>query len=129
MRMHTHTHTHTHTLTAFPWCQCYTVDRVEHIQHMKVGGQGVNSTNMNICTLALVYSAFFSPVLRFQIYYTCIYTYIYIYIYIYSAAETWCLKAKRVAKLNSTEMDFWRRSARISRKDKIRNNIIKQKRM
>ena len=24
-------------------------------------------------------------------------------------------------------MDFWRRSARISRKDKIRNNIVKQK--
>ena len=24
-------------------------------------------------------------------------------------------------------MDFWRRSARISRKDKIRNSIIKQK--
>jgi hypothetical protein len=24
-------------------------------------------------------------------------------------------------------MNFWRRSARISRKDKIRNNIIKQK--
>jgi hypothetical protein len=43
------------------------------------------------------------------------------------AAETWCLKAKTVAKLNSTEMDFWRRSARISREDKIRNNIIKQK--
>ena len=43
------------------------------------------------------------------------------------AAETWCLKAKAAAKLNSTEMDFWRRSARISRKDKIRNNIIKQK--
>jgi hypothetical protein len=43
------------------------------------------------------------------------------------AAESWCLKAKTVAKLNSTEMDFWRRSARISRKDKIRNNIIKQK--
>jgi hypothetical protein len=42
------------------------------------------------------------------------------------AAETWCLKAKTVAKLNSTEMDFWRRSARISRKDKIRNNIIKK---
>jgi hypothetical protein len=43
------------------------------------------------------------------------------------AAETWCLKAKTVAKLNSTEMDFWRRSARIPRKDKIKNNIIKQK--
>jgi len=42
------------------------------------------------------------------------------------AAETWCLKAKTVAKLISTEMDFWRRSARISRKDKIRNTIIKQ---
>jgi hypothetical protein len=38
------------------------------------------------------------------------------------AAETWCLKAK----LKSTEMDFWQRSARISRKDKIRNTIIKQ---
>jgi len=43
------------------------------------------------------------------------------------AAETWCLKAKTVAKLNSTEMDFWWHSARISRKDKIRNTIIKQK--
>jgi hypothetical protein len=43
------------------------------------------------------------------------------------AAETWCLKAKTVAKLNSTQMDFWRRSTQISRKDKIRNNIIKQK--
>jgi len=42
------------------------------------------------------------------------------------AAETWCLKAKTVTKLNSTEMDFWRRSARISSKDKIRNTVIKQ---
>jgi hypothetical protein len=43
------------------------------------------------------------------------------------AAETLCLKAKTEAKLNFTEMDFWRRSTRISRKDKIRNNIIEQK--
>jgi hypothetical protein len=43
------------------------------------------------------------------------------------AAETWCLKVKTVKKLNSTEMDLWRRSARISRKDEIRNNIIEQK--
>ena len=43
------------------------------------------------------------------------------------AAETGCLEAKTIAKLNSTEMDFWWRSARISRKDKIRNTIIKQK--
>jgi hypothetical protein len=42
-------------------------------------------------------------------------------------AETGCLKAKKAAKLNSTVMDFWRRSARISRKDKIRYTIIKQK--
>jgi hypothetical protein len=37
------------------------------------------------------------------------------------------LKEKTTAKLNSTEMDFWQCSAQISRKDKIRNNIIKQK--
>jgi hypothetical protein len=43
------------------------------------------------------------------------------------AAETWCLKAKTLAKLNSTEMDFWRHSPRISRKDKIRNTTIKQR--
>ena len=43
------------------------------------------------------------------------------------AGETWCLKAKTVSKLNCTEMDFWRRSARIFRKNKIRNTIIKQK--
>ena len=43
------------------------------------------------------------------------------------AAETGRLKVKTIAKLSSTEIDFWRRSARISRKDKIRNNIIKQK--
>ena len=42
-------------------------------------------------------------------------------------AETWCLKAKKLAKLNSTEMYFWRHSARISRKDKFRNTIIEQK--
>jgi hypothetical protein len=41
------------------------------------------------------------------------------------AAETWCLKEKTLAKLNSTEMDFWRRSATISRKDKPRNTTIK----
>jgi len=36
-------------------------------------------------------------------------------------------KSKKVAKLSSTEMDFWWRSAWISRKDKIRNTVIKQK--
>jgi len=51
----------------------------------------------------------------------------YLKVQLTCAAETWCLKAKTITKLNSTEMDFWRRSARISRKDKIRNNIIKQK--
>ena len=43
------------------------------------------------------------------------------------AAKAWCLKAKTVAKLNSTEMDFWRRSAKISKKNKIGNTITKQK--
>ena len=43
------------------------------------------------------------------------------------AAETWCLKAKSIAKLNSTEIDFWRRLARISWKDKFGNNIINKK--
>jgi hypothetical protein len=43
------------------------------------------------------------------------------------AAETWCLKARTVAELDSTERDFWRRLARTSRKDKIRNTVIKQK--
>jgi hypothetical protein len=36
-------------------------------------------------------------------------------------------KSKKVEKLSSTEMDFWRRSDRISRKEKIRNTIIKQR--
>jgi hypothetical protein len=38
-----------------------------------------------------------------------------------------CLKAKTVAKLHSTEIDFWQRLAQSSGKDKIGNNIIKQK--
>jgi hypothetical protein len=42
------------------------------------------------------------------------------------AAETWCLKAKTVEKLNPTEMDFWRPSARVCRRDKIRNSTVKQ---
>jgi len=40
------------------------------------------------------------------------------------AAETWRSKAKTAAKLNSTEMEFWQRSARIPRKDKIKNTVI-----
>jgi hypothetical protein len=41
--------------------------------------------------------------------------------------DTWCFEAKKRAKVSSTEMEFWRRSARICRKDKIRNTIIKQR--
>ena len=41
------------------------------------------------------------------------------------AVETWCSKAKTVAKLNSTEMDFWQCSTQISRKDKTQNTIIR----
>jgi hypothetical protein len=43
------------------------------------------------------------------------------------AVKTWCLKARMAAKLNSTEMNFWLRSALISRKYKTRNTVIKQK--
>ena len=38
-------------------------------------------------------------------------------------AESWKLKSK-ISKLNSTEMDFWRRSARISRRDRIKSSAI-----
>ena len=41
--------------------------------------------------------------------------------------ETWELKSRTISKLNSTEMDFWKCSARISRRHKIRNSVIKQK--
>jgi hypothetical protein len=40
-------------------------------------------------------------------------------------AEVICIL--KTAKLNSTENDFWRRSARISGKDKIRNTKKKKK--
>ena len=42
------------------------------------------------------------------------------------AAETWCLN-KNGNKIKFHRNGVWRRSARISRKDKIRNTIIKQK--
>jgi hypothetical protein len=42
------------------------------------------------------------------------------------AAGTWCLIAKTIAKLNSTETDNRQRSDRISRRNKIRNNIVKK---
>jgi len=45
---------------------------------------------------------------------------------VFDAAEIWCLKAKKIAKLKSTDMDFWRLSARISRKDEIMNTVITQ---
>ena len=36
-------------------------------------------------------------------------------------AETWALAGHQVNQLLATEMDFWRKAARISRKEKIRN--------
>jgi hypothetical protein len=39
-------------------------------------------------------------------------------------AETWTLNAQQVNKLLATEMDFWR-SARKSRKEKVRNGTIR----
>ncbi|PSN48909.1 hypothetical protein C0J52_03480 [Blattella germanica] len=42
-------------------------------------------------------------------------------------SKTWHLKSGTIHKLHSTEIDFWRRSARISRRDKIRNSVIREK--
>jgi hypothetical protein len=40
-------------------------------------------------------------------------------------AETWTLKTQQANKLLATEMDFWRRSARKSRTEKVRNVTIR----
>ena len=45
--------------------------------------------------------------------------------YNYICSINMVFKSKNGSKLNSTEMDFWGRSAQISRKYKIRNIIIK----
>jgi hypothetical protein len=39
-------------------------------------------------------------------------------------AETWTLNTQQTNKLLATEKDFWRRSARKSRKEKVRNVTI-----
>jgi hypothetical protein len=40
-------------------------------------------------------------------------------------AETWTLNTQEANKLLANEMDFWRRSARKSRKEKFRNGTIR----
>jgi hypothetical protein len=40
-------------------------------------------------------------------------------------AETWTLNTQQANELLATEMDFWRRSARKSRKEKVRNGTIR----
>jgi hypothetical protein len=40
--------------------------------------------------------------------------------------ETWTLNTQQANKLLATEMDFWRRSARKSRKQKVRNVTIRE---
>jgi hypothetical protein len=41
-------------------------------------------------------------------------------------AETWTLNTQQANKLLATEMDFWRRSARKSRKEKVRSVTIRE---
>jgi hypothetical protein len=41
-------------------------------------------------------------------------------------AETWTLDTQQANKLLATEMDFWRRSARKSRKEKFRNVTVRE---
>jgi hypothetical protein len=40
-------------------------------------------------------------------------------------AETWTLNTQQANKLLATEMDFWRRFTRKSRKEKVRNGIFR----
>jgi hypothetical protein len=40
--------------------------------------------------------------------------------------KTWTLNTQQVNKLLATEMDFWRRSARKLRKEKVRNVTIRE---
>lgn len=42
-------------------------------------------------------------------------------------SEVWTLKSQIEKRLMATEMDFWRRSAGISRREKIRNEVIRKK--
>jgi hypothetical protein len=41
-------------------------------------------------------------------------------------AETWTLNTQQADKLLATEMNFWRRCARKSRKEKVRNGTIRE---
>jgi hypothetical protein len=41
-------------------------------------------------------------------------------------AERWTLNTQQANKLLATEMDFWRRSARKSRKEKVRKGTIRE---
>jgi hypothetical protein len=41
-------------------------------------------------------------------------------------AETWTLNTQQANKLLATEMDFWRRHARKSRKEKVRHVTIRE---
>jgi hypothetical protein len=41
-------------------------------------------------------------------------------------AETWTLNTQQANRLLATEMDFWRRSARKSRKENVRNVTIRE---
>jgi hypothetical protein len=41
-------------------------------------------------------------------------------------SETWTLKRTKQNKLLAAEMDYWRRSARKSRRERIRNTVIRE---
>jgi hypothetical protein len=43
-----------------------------------------------------------------------------------NVVQTWTLNTQQANKLLATEMDFWRRSARKSRKEKVRNVTIRE---
>jgi len=61
-------------------------------------GIGTNITKLN----SILWDRYVTPKTKTHIYHAIVKS------TITYAAETWCLKAKTVSKLNSTEMDFWR---------------------
>jgi hypothetical protein len=41
-------------------------------------------------------------------------------------SETWTLNRRQQSKLLAIEMDYWRRSATKSRRERIRNTVIRE---
>ena len=43
------------------------------------------------------------------------------------AAETWTMSSRLYSKVQAVEMDYWRRCTRVTRMDKVRNEVIRER--